>query len=138
MQDLITNWGSLMAVTGGDLNVVKSWWYLVDYTWRKGTWIAINAESDLNLIATSTEGTPVSLRRLYASDASEMLGVLIASEGSTTALVQHLKSEAFRQVIHRNSKFDRLYIVILQPNYDILYLLAFSQKINVSPFYIQQ
>ena len=83
-----------MAVTGGSISTSKSWWYLVDYTWHRGKWIAVDANQDLDLVATSADGTPVSLRRLYASEASEMLGILVAPDGNTSALVDHLRTEA--------------------------------------------
>ena len=78
MQTLISNWGSLVRVTGGALSVDKSWWYLVEFVWSKGKWKASDAEGNLDLIAESVEGDRISLKRLYAHEASEMLGVLIA------------------------------------------------------------
>ena len=35
MQALMNNWSSLMGVTGGSISVEKSWWYLVEYIWKK-------------------------------------------------------------------------------------------------------
>ena len=94
MQSLLTNWGSLVEVTGGALSSDKSWWYLVEYVWKKGKWKACDAGEGLDLIAESETGEPISLRRLHAEEASEMLGVLIAPDGNTTDLVKHLQSEA--------------------------------------------
>ena len=36
MQTLINSWGSLMEVTGGAIRTDKSWWYLIDFVWKKG------------------------------------------------------------------------------------------------------
>jgi hypothetical protein len=36
MQDLINSWGELIDVTGGALSVEKSWWYMIDYNYKKG------------------------------------------------------------------------------------------------------
>ena len=94
MQRLINNWGSLMQVTGAALSVDKSWWYLVDYVWHKGKWTASNPGEDFDLIATSATGEQVSLKRLYAHEASEMLGVLIAPDGNTNSLREYLRSAA--------------------------------------------
>ena len=69
MQALMNNWSSLMGVTGGSIGVEKSWWYLVEYIWKKGKWVASDANLDLDLVATSTDGESVSLRRLHANEA---------------------------------------------------------------------
>ena len=61
MQNLINSWGSLMEVTGGALSVDKSWWYLVDFVWKRGKWIASDAITDIDLVATSSSGERVSL-----------------------------------------------------------------------------
>ena len=94
MQHLITNWGSLMQVTGGALSISKSWWYLIDYVWHKGHWKASDAGTNLDLIATTPSGIQTSLRRLNSHEASEMLGVLVAPNGNTTSLVHSLRSAA--------------------------------------------
>ena len=86
MQSLINSWGSLMEVTGGALSVSKSWWYLIEYVWKKGKWVAHDASSDLDLVATSASGDLVSLKRLYANEASAMLGVWIAPNGDKNKL----------------------------------------------------
>ena len=70
MQQLINNWGSLMEVTGGDLSVDKRWFYLLDYFWLKGKWTANDAATDIDLVVTNEEGNIVSLKRLYADEAS--------------------------------------------------------------------
>ena len=94
MQQLINSWGTLMEVTGGALSVEKSWFYLVDYVWSKGKWTAIDAAKDLDLVATSADGNLVSLKRLYADNASEMLGVWIAPSGNQSKLIQELQQKA--------------------------------------------
>ena len=94
MQTLIANWSSLVEVTGGALSIDKSWWYLIDYVWCRGKWKARDAGEDLDLFAVSESGVPLSLKRLYAHEASEMLGVRIAPDGNTNNLVEHLRTEA--------------------------------------------
>ena len=47
MQALINNSGSLMEVTGGALRPDKSWWYLVEYGWKRGKWVATDAGNNL-------------------------------------------------------------------------------------------
>ena len=51
MQQLINSWGELMDVTGGSLSVDKSWWYMLEYTWRRGKWVAVDAGPGLDLVA---------------------------------------------------------------------------------------
>ena len=96
MQRLINMWGSLIDVTGGALSVEKSWWYMVDYVWRRGRWIAKDAGNMLDLVATSSSGERISLKRLHAHEASKMLGIFIAPDGNKTALIQDLKSAAIK------------------------------------------
>ena len=94
MQDLINNWGSVMKVTGGAISVEKSWWYLVDFVWAHGKWIAHDAEPDADLVASSSTGEILSLKRLYCNEASKMLGVWIAPDGSNNKLVEELQWSA--------------------------------------------
>ena len=75
MQSLIDSWGDLMGVTGGEINVEKSWWYMMEYVWKKGNWVASDASLDYDLIVQSPDGLPISLYRLYVSEASEMLAI---------------------------------------------------------------
>ena len=64
-----------MEVTGGVIRTDKTWWYLIDYVWKHGKWIAQDPERDVDLIATDTKGDKVSLKRLGCDEALEMLGI---------------------------------------------------------------
>ena len=46
MQGVIQQWGDLMEVTGGALNLdpLKSYWYLVECVWKRGSWVAADAK----------------------------------------------------------------------------------------------
>jgi len=94
MQNLINSWGSLMEVTGGAISVDKSWWYLIDYVWKRGKWIANDADTDIDLVANSAGGEVVSLKRLQADEASKMLGVWLTPNGDNTKLVKELRQSA--------------------------------------------
>ena len=96
MQQLINSWSSLMKVTGGAISVDKSWYYLVDYVWAKGKWTAHDATIGLDLIATSTDGSQVSLKRLFANEPSEMLGVWFTPNGNNAKIVSELKTIALQ------------------------------------------
>jgi hypothetical protein len=94
MQALIRSWGSLVEVTGGALRPDKSWWYLIEYTWRRGKWTATDAHEDQQLVAPTPEGEEVALQRLRANEAAELLGVWMAPSGDNTKLVKVLKKHA--------------------------------------------
>ena len=81
MQRLINSWGDLMEVTGGAIRTDKSWWYLVEYTWKRGKWIAKDSMPHLDLVATGLDGEEVSLQRLMCNTAVEMLGIWVAPNG---------------------------------------------------------
>ena len=72
---LIESWGSLTEVTGGALRPDKSWWYLVEYVWKQGKWVASDAGQDLNLQATGRNGRVENLKYLGASESAEMMEV---------------------------------------------------------------
>ena len=82
IQSLINKWGSLMEVKGAALSPDKSWWYLVDFVFSHGKWIAHDAAPHNDLVATKEKGETVSLQRLCANEASEMLGVWVAPDGN--------------------------------------------------------
>ena len=96
MQSLIQSWGSLVEVTGGTIRPDKSWWYLIEYVWHHGKWIAADARDDLDLYATAPSGDEVSLKRLHADDAAEMLGIWIAPSGNNSKLISVLKHHALQ------------------------------------------
>ena len=91
MQNLINMWGNLIDVTGGALSVEKSWWYMIDYVWKHGRWVATDSGENLDLLATTTTGTRISLKRLHANEASKMLGIYVAPDGNNTAQITELK-----------------------------------------------
>ena len=81
MQRLINSWGDLMEVTGGAIRAYKSWWYLVEYAWKRGKWIAKDSMTNLDLVATGLDGQEVSLQRLMCNTAAEILGIWVAPNG---------------------------------------------------------
>ena len=44
MQKLTNSWEILVEVTRGVIRTDKSWWYLIDYVWKHGKWIAQDPE----------------------------------------------------------------------------------------------
>ena len=96
MQALINSWGAFMEVTGGAIRTDKSWWYLIDYVWKRGKWVASDPDVNLDLVANDVDGTRVSLSRLRCDEAAQMLGVWIAPSGDNTKIVQSLKKDAIQ------------------------------------------
>ena len=75
MQELISSFGSLMEVTGAALAVDKSWYYLVDYTWKRGQWVMYDPGNSFDLVATDANNTLISLRRLCHTEAADVLDI---------------------------------------------------------------
>ena len=83
-----------MEVTGGAIWIDKSWWYLIEYVWSRGRWMASDSLSDIDLVATGLDGNVVSLKRLQCNIAAEMVGIWISPDGSNTKILEVLKSTA--------------------------------------------
>ena len=96
MQTLINSWSSLVEVTCGAISVDKSWFYLIEYVWARGKWIAQDANTGIDLVATNTNGTDISLKRILASEPSEMLDVWFTPNGDNTKLITELKLAAMQ------------------------------------------
>ena len=94
MQSLINSWGSLTKVTGGAIRADKSWWYLIDYVWKRGKWVGTDSCLDVDLIAMDSENKQVSLKRLRCDQAAEMLGIWLAPDGNRKKLIRVLKQKA--------------------------------------------
>ena len=89
MQDLINSWGSIMEVTGGALRPDQSWWYLVEYVWKRGKWVVTDAGDNLTL-----DGHLEDLKYLSVTKSAEMLGVWMSPSGNKTKMIQVLKQAA--------------------------------------------
>ena len=60
IHSLINSWGELMGVTGGVIHTDKSWWYLIDFVWKRGKWVVQDAAVDIDLVAKNKCGETVS------------------------------------------------------------------------------
>lgn len=93
MQTVVQQWGDLMEVTGGALNLgpSKSYWYMVEYVWKHGKWIASDADlGDFDLVARAADGEFISLTRLNCDDKSEMLGLWMSPSGQNKKMINSL------------------------------------------------
>ena len=94
IQDLINSWGNLIEVTGGALRTDKSRYYLVDYVWKRGKWVASDPEVALDLEGSDMSGDRKKLTHLRSNEAADMLGVWMAPDGNRKKLVMELKAKA--------------------------------------------
>ena len=53
-----------MEVIGGALASDKTYWYLVEFVWKRGKWVAADAPLEFDLIAKTEDNNFVSLKRL--------------------------------------------------------------------------
>ena len=90
MQEVINQWSDLMEVTGGKIAASKSWWYLIDIVWKRGKWVAEDAEYDNPLTIPSPTG-PIELKHLSCDVASKMLGIQMAPKGSQEKMIKTLR-----------------------------------------------
>ena len=87
-----------MSVTGGEISVEDSWWYMVECFWKKGNWEASDASLGYDLVAQLPDGLPISLKRLYVTEASEMLGMWIAPDDNKEMLIKNNDKLLFNEV----------------------------------------
>ena len=80
-----------MEIMGGCLAPEKSWWYLVDFVWKRGKWICENPGHDEDLVAKNSQGETVSLKYLLANKAQSMLRVHLAPNGNNLKEIEYLK-----------------------------------------------
>ena len=69
-------------MTGGGLRTDKSWYYLVDYVWKRSRWVASDLEVVLDLEASDMSGDGEKLTHLRSNEAADMLGVWIVLDGN--------------------------------------------------------
>ena len=94
MQNLINSFGTLMKVTGAAIAADKSWYYLVDYVWKKGEWRTYGPEDTFDIVAMNLDGEKISLKRLCHIEAAKMLEVWMAPNQDERKLVNVLKTRA--------------------------------------------
>ena len=96
IQSLINSWGNLMEVTGGAISTDKSWWYLIDYVWKRCKWIASGPQLNIDLISSDKNVHRIALSHLRSNEAAEILGVGIAPNGDNKNTTTVLKTAAVK------------------------------------------
>ena len=81
-QGLLT-WNGTLEATGGCLEIEKSFWYLLDYSFRDDVWhYKSKQELEGELIITTSSSNKATISRLDPNKARETLGVHISMDGS--------------------------------------------------------
>ena len=79
MQEMVNAWERASKVTGGALEPVKSWWYLVHFVWNKGLWRYghIDDMLDVKITTLDKENKLHTLTRLEPDQAEEMTVIMM-------------------------------------------------------------
>ena len=93
MQNGVNLWEELIKATGGVMAPHKSWWYLVDFIWKKGKWTFRDAGAGKSLSAHDATGTVHNLTYLLPSEVTKILGVYMALISNDSKQVQYLKEK---------------------------------------------
>ena len=94
MQSMLTLWDELMEVTGAAIAPDKCWWYLVDFTWKRGRWKYSDTPTEHHLKVRNKDGASVQLEYQSHAVAKEMLGVYLAPNGQQKTQLAKMKSKA--------------------------------------------
>ena len=89
--------GDLMEVTGGALNLdpSKIYWYLVEYVWKRGKWVAPDADlGGFDLVAHTADNEWVSMTQLSGNQELAMLGLFMPPSGNKTRMLEKLHTIA--------------------------------------------
>ena len=94
LQKVLSLWESVINATGGAMAPAKSWWYSVDFVWKKGVYTLADGGKTGDIVAHDENGTKISLSYLLHNSATKMLGVWLAPDGSHTKQIEMMKSKA--------------------------------------------
>ena len=100
LASMLKMWDELMEVTGAAIAPDKCWWYLVEFTWKKGRWSYSNEGNQFQLKVRNKDGIEESLQYLPSNVAKEMLGVYIAPDGNETAQIKSMKDKSLTWAKH--------------------------------------
>ncbi|GFH51334.1 hypothetical protein CTEN210_07810 [Chaetoceros tenuissimus] len=94
MQKVMDEWADLMQVTGGALESKKSYWYLIDFEYSRGKWIASDPIIEDDTLTAKTPEGRKALQRLSVQMEAEMLGIWMSPSGNRTIQLAKLKEKA--------------------------------------------
>ena len=94
LQQSLDLWEGGIRATGGAIEPDKSFWYLIDFVWTKGTWrYATEDDCPAQLTVLDLNGIRKTLKRLHPSQAERTLGVRLAPDGSWQAEFEYLLAQ---------------------------------------------
>jgi hypothetical protein len=89
MQTMVDTWEGTAKSTGGAIETSpdKSWWYMIDFKWDKGSSSYVNHTDDAEMILTARnkQGNRDTLTYVPPNVATKMLGVYLAPTGDESA-----------------------------------------------------
>ena len=100
LQEILTHWDGYMQVTGAALAPDKCWWYLIDFSWKGGTWSYRDRNDVLQLNARDKSGTLTNLEFCSHAEAKKMVGVHLAPIGTEKAQLKALQAQVDIWTLH--------------------------------------
>ena len=91
LQASVELWEKCTEISGGCLVPAKSWWTLVDFTWKDGKWRYSEDMDDVDIAIKDVNGNTVELKQLAANEAQKMLGVWLAPDGNNDKQVVEMR-----------------------------------------------
>ena len=97
MQETINEWEAVSKVTGGALVPSKCWSWIIAFEWDGDRWCYKDTSSPENPMTVKNEkGMAEAIKSMSASEAQEMLGVMLSPDGSQTAQYEKSKEKMER------------------------------------------
>ena len=92
LHEAVDQWEGGLTATAGAIVTEKTFWYLIDFAWKGGSWRYKSiAECPGELSAKDLQGTRKAIRRVEVSSAEETLGIFLARTGSQDGQIRKLK-----------------------------------------------
>ena len=106
MQEVVSTWEQNLATTGGAIVPEKSYWYPIDFVWRKGEWRYKKADDiKTNLyIPDPTSKEMKILEKLDVHTARKALGIMVRHDGVQADNAKFLRERATKWALNVNSK----------------------------------
>ena len=64
----------------------------MEYVWKRGKWVASDAENEIDLVATDCSGNNISSKQLHCHQASQMFGVWLAPDDNKSKIITEPKN----------------------------------------------
>jgi hypothetical protein len=93
MQTAINMWEGGLSAIGGQLEPMKTYWYLIDFKWKNGVWkYATKEDVGATLTMSNESREKVDIERVEPKEARRTLGVRLAPDGNNQAEFLHLQT----------------------------------------------